>query len=387
LNKAKIILLIVLLASADLYAVKRLEESMELYSKGKYTGALKKVQSYLEDNPKDEVALKMRDIIGRKLAYLHFKKGYTLIAEGLKNKADEELAKATEYHPGYSKNIERRYASYLSEFSPEQAANKILYDLLKSPAPDESAVYEISMKVRRKAAGSVSEAEWLDFEELTARVNVLSDKKQWNQAVELITEYIVNNPGSADAKVLLSDINRRAAEYFYNQAVYYLEKKKIKEGKKNVEQSRRCDPEWFSEKVDNQFEKVKMQIAVGDEKSAKRQLELLTEMVPENPKPALYLRLFNEKIEGFLKRSIEIYRNRHYAEAAARFDFLRLKEPQNVQAQLYYHLSAARNFIKEREFEKVKEHIIKALRISPGEKEALSIFERLQDVMEIMGKT
>ena len=69
------------------------------------------------------------------------------------------------------------------------------------------------------------------------------------------------------------------------------------------------------------------------------------------------------------------------------FDFLRIRQPNNMIAKIYYHLSSARKFITELKLEKVKEHLIKVLQIAPDEKEAIDVFDRLQDVLMVMGKS
>ncbi len=121
----------------------------------------------------------------------------------------------------------------------------------------------------------------------------------------------------------------------------------------------------------------------ADEK-AKDQLKVLAHLDPEHPDPPLYLRLFKIDEEGFFNDTVLLYDVGKYNEAAVRFDFFSLREPDNSDAKLYYHLASARRFILDIKLEEVKNHLIRALEISPDEREAVDIFSRLQDVLEVM---
>ena len=372
--------------AGNLYSDERLRESMDLFIRNKYESALKKVENYLKDHPEDILALDMQDIFRKKLASIHLKKGYTFLSEGLEQMANKELSKAVDYHSVYAAGIEEQYSKYLATFSVRDASGRILADILNHLAPRDTEIYDISRRVRKRTAAALPVAVRMDLERLVVRVNKLKARKKWDKAVEAITEFMINNPGDIDAKLLLSEINRQAAEHFYNQAVFYLDKKKIKKGQESARQSKDYDSVWFEKKVESELQEVRMSITAGENEKARNHLTTIRHLDPENPELVIYDSLLDEELVGFLEKSMEIYRNKFFKEAAVRFDFLRLREPHNTKAHLYYQLASARAYIVERNLDKVKEHIVKALEISPGEKEAIEIFDRLQDVMEIMRK-
>ncbi|MDA3792426.1 MAG: hypothetical protein PF545_02055 [Elusimicrobia bacterium] len=380
------IYLILLLTAQPSYAVKRLKKAIESYNKEYFRSALSKTEDYLSDYPQDNLGLDMKDMIVKKLAAINLKKGYTLKAEGEENLSSENIQNAIDLHPGYSGQIEDRYEEMLKTRSREEAANNIILYMLRSPIPDESEEYELGRRIRKRYASTLSETERMSLEELKDEVNKLAEDKKFNKAVELIMGFINNNPSSSEAKLLLTEINRKAAQYFYTQAQKLIKSDKINKGRKEALLSKKYAPQWFQQKIEKSMEEAKMSIVVGDRAGAKSKLKMLSHLNPEDPGPSLYLSLFEEEKTGFLQRSIELYKNKQYEEAMIRFDFLRLSDPENNEAQLYYHMSAARKYIRTQNLKKVKEHLIAVLKIAPDEKEALDIYDRLDDVMEIMGE-
>ncbi|MEA3506826.1 MAG: hypothetical protein U9R36_04995 [Elusimicrobiota bacterium] len=379
------ILIIILLAAAPAHALKRLRQAMERYNGENYSAALSKVKSYLTDYPRDEAALDMKEMISKKLAAGKLKKAYTLKGEGADNEASGILQEVLNLAPEYAQNIESRYKDKLENMNSKEAVDSIILYMLRNPAVEESREYEVSRHIRQKLASSLSDAERVTFEEIKRKVDILTEDKKFNRAVELVSDYLNNNPGSSEARMLLSEINRKAARYFYDEAVRLINRGKKEEGSRQAAMSKNYDAGWFANKVDESMDEAKMSLAVGDRSQAESKLRMLSHLIPSDSRPSLYLSLFEEDRTGFLQRSVELYRNRQYEEAMVRFDFFRLNEPDNREAQLYYHMAAARKYIRQQDLEKVKEHLISVLKISPGEKEALEIYDRLQDVMEIMG--
>ncbi|MFW6172391.1 MAG: tetratricopeptide repeat protein [Elusimicrobiota bacterium] len=371
---------------AESFAYKKLKKVMEMYAKGSYVGALKDINYYVKNHPDDKLGAQISDLVRKTLAKRHLKKAFTLKSEGFKQKADKELEKAIEYHSFYTRKIEKKYAEYLENNSPEKAANKVLYYMLKNPVPSDLIIYQANRKVRKRMAEALPDDKVENIKWLKDRVKTLREKKRWDEAVELISAYLKNNPENTQIKVLLSEINREAARHFYNQAVEYFEKSKIKQGTENAQISKKYDKDWYEKKLDSKLEEAKMNVAIGQEEQAVNQLEILSELSNENKAPSYYLDLFKKRDEKLIKNGKELYSDGSYLKAMVNFDFLRLREPRNKEAQLYYHLSAARKYIKENNLEKIKHHLIKALEISPGEKDALEIFDRLMDIIEVVGE-
>ena len=387
LKKAVFAAAAVLLLPVETLALEKLGEAVSAFSAGKYERALKRVESYLEEYPADALAAKFLNTVRSRLASRALKRGYTFISEGIESSGVEELMRASGFHSGYVSGIEERFTELLKDHDRRAAANLMLLEIIKNPTPADAEVNGIFAGVRGRLAGSMTEVERLDFESLTDRIEKLRKKGEWSGAVDMILDYMEANPGSADANLFLSEINRDAARDYYGRALEQVGKNRLRAGRELAQSSRSYDPEWYEKMIESEMEAVKLKIATGDLEEAKEHLEIIQGIEPGNPNPALYLSLFDENRTGFLERSVEEYRNREYKAAAARFDFLRLREPDNRQAQLYYHLSSARAFIKERNLEKIREHLLMALKISPGEQEALDIFDRLQDVIEILGET
>ncbi len=383
---AVFIFIALLFAPRPAYAIKRLKKTLERYNNENYRSALSKTEDYLLDYPKDNLALDMKDMILTKQAVVSLKKAYTLKSEGDDNEPVKNFQKANELDSQYATRIEDRYEVMLKTMSPQAAADNIILYMLRSPVPTESVEYSIERRVRDRYATVLSETERITLEELKKEVNKLAEDEKFDEAVEMIMGFMNNNPGSSDAKVLLSKINRKAAQYFYRQAEDLIKDDEIEKGRKEALVSKRYDHKWYQQKIAQKMEEAKTSIAIGDDAGARTKLQMLSHLNPKERGPSLYLSLFEEDRTGFIQRSIEIYKNREYEEAMVRFDFLRLKQPENEDAQLYYHLAAARQSIRRQDLNKVREHLISALKISPDEKKALAIYDRLQDVLEIMGK-
>jgi tetratricopeptide (TPR) repeat protein len=370
-----------------LFAINRMLDSTELYMKHKYSSAKKKVYSYLEDNPKDALANDMLDMINKTMCSIHLKKAFALLSKEVDSLANKELKLAAKNHADYCKKIEAKYSRYLNELPKEQAANRVIAELLYDPEPSENDVYEITREIRKMLSRAVSKDQLVYLDQLIAKVDLFKEKKRWDEAVELITKFIINNPGNVEAKMLLSEINRLAAEDFYLQAMRYLEKAKLKKGQVKAASSKKYDEKWFEQKVDEVMEEAKSNISTKNDKEAKKLFTIAKHLDPENPDPQIYLDLFEKKKGEFFEESMQLYMQQKYYESTARLNFLTLRDPDDTTARLYYHLSSARKFIKEMKLEKVKEHLIKALQLSPDESEAIKIFDRLQDVMDLISET
>ncbi|MFH1415541.1 MAG: hypothetical protein ABIH89_05595 [Elusimicrobiota bacterium] len=379
--------LIMCLTVAEIPAIERLKAAMDLYHVRKYSTAQKKVNTYLEEFSRDELALDIKDVIEKSMCGIHLMKAFSLFSEKMDGMAAGELRKALEIHPGYTKRIEEKYSAYLKIHDKVKSANRMIYDLLNSPEPDEQTVYDVGRRLRRRIAAEMSAAMKVRLDELRGMIEKLKEKKKWDAAVELVMSYLVDNPESLDAKIILTEINRLAAEDFYMQAVDYLERAKVKQGVEMANKCKEYDAEYFSERLEKTVEDAKINIAMKKDDDAKKQLEVISHLDPENPDPSIYMGLFEEPQDTFLEDTLELYKNRSFVEAAVRFDFIQLREPENSKARLYYHLANARKNIVRINLKKVKYHLIKALEISPDEKEAVDIFGRLQDVLEVMSET
>ncbi len=390
LKSSFVIILIILLSAVEhSFALRRLREGMDFYMRDRYLSSQKKVNSYLADNPKDGLALDMLDMIDKTICSIYLKKAFSLISKELDSSAIGELEKASLCHSEYTNKIEKEFSLYLNEHPKEKAANRLIFKLLKSPEPSDQTIYEIGGRLRKRLAdlNAKVRTEPPGLKRLRNKINKLKKKKRWNEMIELITEYLLNNPKDIDVKVMLTEINRLAAEDFYNQAVYYFEKAKIEYGKEKAELSKKYDSLWFDEKISSDIEEVKTYITMKKDEEAKASLKVLSHLDPENQETSLYLNLLEADETEFYDRSLELYETGKILEAAARFDLLRLREPGNDNAQLYYNLASARKFIKKLVLDKVKEHLIKALEISPDEKEAIEIFSRLQEILQILSKS
>ena len=172
----------------------RIKESLEFCSRKKFKNALKKIESYLKDNPEDVLALDMKDIISQAIAADHLKRAFTLISEGLPVKGVEDLDLAARYQSEYTSMIEKKYSKYLKKYRKEKAANMILYDILKSPRPTDNEIYEIGRRVRERSATSIHGARLKKLEELKIRVDELKRKKNWDEAIEYINRYLEEYP-------------------------------------------------------------------------------------------------------------------------------------------------------------------------------------------------
>ena len=367
------------------YALERLGEALELYRRERYRAAFERTRQYLRDYPRDALGAELSELFALQNAFTYLKRGYTLRSEGLDRMADKEFEKASEFHPEFTRETEEKFTELLEEHTVREASNRMLFSLLEDPRPPEAEIYRVSALIRERLADMQTDIERLDYEALEDRVSRFRQRERWSDAAEMIADFIKNNPGSAQAKVLLSEINREAAQHFYSRAVEELERNRRRDGRRYAETSRQHDYEWFEAQVEKELDEAKVKIALEEFDEAKEQLKILENLNPEDPIPEMYLGFFDEDESDFFERSMEEYLRSGYREAASRFDFLRLMEPENLRAQLYYHLASARAYIQERNLDKIREHLMRALEISPGEREALEIFDRLQDVMEIMG--
>lgn len=386
--KLSIIIIVILFGSARYsFAIERLKGGMDLYMKGRYQSAQKKIISYLKKNPEDSLAIDILEMISKAICSIHLKKAFSLFSEELDNMANKELEKAAKCHPEYTKLIEEKFSSYLKEDPKTQAANKVMLELLNNPELSENAVYEINRRLRKIMTGSLSKADRARLKKLKITVTKLKGRKKWDEALELVIKFMINNPDCIEIKLMLSEINRLASEDFYNQAVGYFEKAKSEQVKISARKSRNYDPEWFESKISSATAEAKINIAMKKDAEAKSQFNLLRQIDPENPGHSVYLGLCDIEKEDIFENSIKMYNRKNFIAAIAGFEFLKLKEPGNKRARLYFHLAHARKFIKKMKLKKVKSHLIKALAISPDEKEAVDIFERLQDILAIMSRT
>ena len=210
---------------------------------------------------------------------------------------------------------------------------------------------------------------------------------KFKDAIETIEKYLSNNPKNIEVKLMLSEIKRLAAEDYYAQALALLRKVKIKAGKESAKISKAYDSNWYKQKINDDIAEAKKYISSGKDRKAKKLLEIIRHLEPDNPELALFLTYFSEYGEDFSKKSHEAYKNGNYQEAMAMFNFFKLKNPNDKDAMMFYHLACARKYMREVKLEKVKEHLIEALKIAPDEEEVLDTFDRLEDVLEVMQET
>ncbi|NLB35106.1 MAG: hypothetical protein GX817_04740 [Elusimicrobia bacterium] len=380
----KLSILIVLFIAPMGHAIDRLGDAVDFFSKDRYPRAKKILEDYLLENPWDELAIQFSDIITIRQSEFHLRRAYTLISEGAEANANNELNLAAIAHPGHFAKKEAEYTELLKKQPSRQAASYMIADMLNNPTPSETQVNEIVSSIRECVAGAMVAAGRMSIEVLNEVVGRFRKDKEWDQAIKIIVEYLSANSDSIEAEQLLSEISSTASEDYYNQAVNQINRKKLRLGRELAEISRKYNSEWFEDRIERDFETARTFMAMGELSDAKKQLEILKNLDPNKSVFELYLSFFKENPVGFFDRSLEKYRGQYYEESSARFDYLRVREPENNQAQLYYHLSLARNYIRDQDLEKIRVHLIHALEISPGEQEALDIFDRLQDVMEIM---
>jgi tetratricopeptide (TPR) repeat protein len=356
---------------------------MELYMKGSYVASQKKVISYVESYPEDALAKDLMDMINKTISSIYIKKAFALLSENQDAPAAEELEKATSFHSDYTGLVEARFSSYMKEIDREEAANKMIFELLNRPEPSDKLVYDISRRVRERISSSISNMERHDLDKLIIRVDKYKAKKKWSAAVEIITDFLKDNPGNSEARLKLSEINRLAAQDFYIQAVRYYEMAKKKKSESLANQSSEYDREWFEKKVEAEIKEAKDYIADEKYVDAKKKLGMMKFFDPGNAMPSLYSELMDHVDVDFFDNTMRLYREGSYMEATARFDLMLVRGDTSEETLLYYHLSSSRMYIRELKLDRVKRHLIEALKISPNNREAVRIFDRLQDVLEI----
>ncbi|MGM0567585.1 MAG: hypothetical protein ACQESB_00035 [Elusimicrobiota bacterium] len=378
--------MLVILGSGKLCALERMSDSVEAYEKGRYQRALTFIEKFLEDYPRDATAVGMRNIIRERLALMHLKKAYTLRAEGLDAKASEQIDKAYEYSAEFADAVEEKYSEYLNESTKSEAADMIIRQLISDPRPEASRVNEIKRQIRERLFEKLNEEEIEDITQLKKRVEELKAEKEWSLAVELISRFISDNPGMTEPKLMLSEINRLAAEDFYARAMEYALKRAESKARDMAREAEMYDQDILKEKSADGLKEALEYIKEEKEEEAIQKLNALAVFDVEGINPQAFLSLLEQqKSEDLIREGMDLYSKGEFENALAVFDLLKTYEPDNDEIRLYYYLSSARINIQKREFEEVRENLIKALEISPGEREAVEIFDRLQEVMEIMG--
>ncbi len=358
---------------------------MNFFLDENYTESFKDIESYLQDNSDDNLTLKIRNMVNRKVAHEKLKKGFTLIYANRMSEANQNLDEASTYDREYSDRIEELYNRYLEDNSRSQAADEILYYLLDNPQPPESRIHELDREVRSRYAAEYADIQDLGFEEFKEKIDNLKDDGEWEEALDLIRFFISENPGHMGGEELFKQVKKEASRVFYSRALEYLENEEYENVRSAARKSRELDLSWYKDQVDDKLEEAKEYMTVGDERAAEELFEKLLYLAPDNPMISLYLGILGEDTDELFEKGLELYNNEIFNEALVRFDLLHLRQPRNEQAQVYYHLSAARHSIREREIDSVRRHLIRALRLEPDNQEAMDIFDRLQDVLEIMG--
>ncbi|MGM0441757.1 MAG: hypothetical protein ACQEQC_04990 [Elusimicrobiota bacterium] len=386
INKTKFLVVLYLLTfPARVLAVERLNEAMNLFLEEHYEKSLKKVKSYISDNPADELGQEMARILNERICQEKLKMGFTLIHAGRMNEANRNLDEALSYDSEYANKIEEKYIEYLEEYDREKASDEVLYYLLEHPRPPESQIHAVNREVRKKYIAETSDLEDVGFEELNNRITVLRKEQEWEDAMGLLRHYIEENPGHSRARKLLSEVEDMAARDYYSRAVTSLENEEYKKGRNFAQKSRNLNEEWYKTRVNSKLKEAQDLMATGQEQKARAEFEMLEYLAPDNSVISSYLGILDENEEELFDKGMELYNNKIFDEATVRFDLLRLRQPDNNKAQMYYHLASARHSIRNRDIENVRKHLIRALRLEPNNQEAMEIFDRLQDVLEIMG--
>ncbi|GEM_PF-2631844 len=371
--------------SLEAVSVRRLSEAVKDYNNERYRSSLSEVKDYLKENPADEIAYELKEIIEKKIAFGYLKRGYTYVAEGYKKEASEEFDAAAEYHSELTAEIEGKYLQILESYSEKEAANRMIYSMIKRPVPSDSEYYRVVGSVRSRVAEEEVASLRRDFDILKSHVNDLIDERRWGEAVKNIKGYLEENPESEVGVNFLTEVKRKAAEDYFEQALEKIQSGEDERGRELAGISRDYDERWYTNVLESKIKGVQTKIHMGDYGEAEEIINILKHLAPElDGLESYYVDYVSETPEGFLNNSVRKYEEREYSEAVSRFEFLKGLEPENRDAQLYYHLSSARAYIREQDLENIRLHLIKVLEISPGEKEALEIFERLQDVAEIV---
>ncbi len=382
-----IVPLIMLLISASAFAVNRMSNAARAHDQGRNERALNIINSYLEDYPRDILGLQMRDIIRQSLASLYLRRAYALISEGLPEKGAAELDRAASYHGELTGEIEREFSRLLQEYTDREAAGMVMRGLLINPRPDPSESNEVKRQIRERVLAEKGEEEIEDIETLKERVEVLREEGNWARSAELIAHFISSNPAiREEAEELEEEINMRAAEYHYEKAMEYARRGRGSRARAAVEEAKTYDERHLDRSVKLGKETALDMIVEGERVKAMEELNALALLRYEEIDPQIYINFLDKEDEtDLMETAMRHYSGGQFERAAVMFEVVRNIKPQEQQARLYYHLSMARIAIRRQRLEDIRDHLVKALEISPSDEEALSIFDRLQEVMDVMG--
>ncbi len=390
LKKIKILIIpvfILLLIPAKALSVSRMSNAARAHDQGRNERALNIINSYIEDYPRDTLGLQMRNIIRQSLASLHLKRAYTLISEGLQEKGAAELDRAASYHGEFTGEIEKEFSRLLQEHPVREAAGIIMRNLLSSPRPDPSEANEVKRQIRERILAERGEEEIKDIKILTERIEVLQEEKNWARSAELIARFISSNPEIREgAEALEEEVNIQAAQYHYERAMEYARGGRGSRARASVEEAKTYDERHLDRSIKLGKEAAVDMIISGDNVKAMEELKALAVLRYEDIDPEIYIDFLEKEDEtNLIEKAMRNYRAEQFERAAVIFEVVQRVKPEEQQARLYYHISMARVNIRRQRLEDVRDHLIRALEISPSEEEVLMIFDRLQEVMDVMG--
>ena len=206
-------------------------------------------------------------------------------------------------------------------------------------------------------------------------------KKKYEKVIKLGKKVLNIDPENKEiepvyTKAVESYIDKRIEESF---RLY--QKGKIKKAKKIIEELRDLNVSFVKKKAGdfvNEAEKI------GEKgKSVKGLLIGFATLLDPTIEKKVKLSMMEEKVE--LKGVWDEYHKGDYRKVLSLLEELKKKNPENKNIKFIEHLTNAQIALDGGDFKRAREELIQAVRINPLHEEVWGFFERLEEVIEILG--
>ncbi|HLD29284.1 MAG TPA: hypothetical protein VJC03_02995, partial [bacterium] len=228
---------------------------------------------------------------------------------------------------------------------------------------------EVSLKRKEKA------------EKLMPRLIFLHEKYKYREAFKLSRRILRYNPNQEEARNIQRQDGAVLARSVLDRALEKYRKGKKKKAAKLIARAREYNLEVLKERSRDLSNQADTLLAEKNEKQGYELLNFALLLDPEN----VLARGLLEGEESGLAEYWEMYRRGDYAKLKEKMEELKAKKPGSKKVEFMEHLVNAQLFLDQAEFKQAREDLVHAVRIDPLHPEVWQFFERLEEVIEIMG--
>jgi len=368
----------------ELARTKHTEYIVDLLGVQKYEQAYHESSELLESStayPAPELVELSRSCLCRK----YLMRAYAYLAENDGLSARERFIHAGNIDSDYTKCIAELYESKLSSYTASCAANRVFTTLQADEKKDILYSRQIRHRMWQREVLINSKLHKQELEHYFRAAQQAMDKDNLKRANVYLEKYLSINPLDEEAQALSVQVKQTLATRELENAWPLLAKGKSDAASKYVGRANRIAQGFVKEEANKYLKQAMESIANGKTEDAKEPTARASLLAPEDKDI--------ERLDDFLAGRVDIFpyaldlfHNEKYKDAARWMSLYAHAKPDNARGQYYKEITSAYKNIQNGNYWTARQNLVEALKIDPSREDSIVLFERLEEVLEILGE-